>query len=116
MPRHNEAPRKGLALTLVLLAATNSTGVEAQDSGDPGNGGPAAAVGSMVFTPNARTAAMPPNDAQRAAPLSLSAQGTRADMRSYTLTAVYFRHDEFGSTADCLTVAHMQRLPLDLCR
>jgi hypothetical protein len=29
---------------------------------------------------------------------------------------VYFRPDQFKSTAECLTAAHSQKLPLDLCR
>jgi hypothetical protein len=36
--------------------------------------------------------------------------------RAYQLRAVYFRRDLFKSTADCLTAAHSQQLPLDLCR
>jgi hypothetical protein len=35
--------------------------------------------------------------------------------RTYQLRAVYFRRDLFKSTADCLTAAYTQRLPLSLC-
>jgi hypothetical protein len=36
--------------------------------------------------------------------------------RTFQLQPVYFRADLFSSTADCLTAAHSQGLPLDLCR
>jgi hypothetical protein len=36
--------------------------------------------------------------------------------RTFQLRPVYFRRDLFNSTADCLTAAHSQQLPLDLCR
>jgi hypothetical protein len=35
---------------------------------------------------------------------------------SYQLHAVYFQRDRYKSTADCLTAASSQGLPLDLCR
>ena len=38
------------------------------------------------------------------------------DPRAFALRAVYFRRDAYSSTADCLTAAHAQRLPLDLCQ
>lgn len=38
------------------------------------------------------------------------------DRRTYQLRAIYFRRDLFESTADCLTAAHAQQLPLELCR
>jgi hypothetical protein len=38
------------------------------------------------------------------------------NVRTFQLRAVYFRRDLFKSTADCLTAAHSQQLPLDLCR
>jgi len=34
----------------------------------------------------------------------------------YTLRAIYFRRESFKSTADCLTAAHAQQLPLEVCR
>jgi hypothetical protein len=37
-------------------------------------------------------------------------------VRTFQLRAVYFRRDLFKSTADCLTAARSQQLPLDLCR
>jgi hypothetical protein len=43
---------------------------------------------------------------------SLSPEGRRA----FQLRAVYFRRELYKSTADCLTAAYTQRLPLDLCR
>jgi len=36
--------------------------------------------------------------------------------RAYTLHPVYFQRDRFKTTADCLTAAYSQRLPLDVCR
>ena len=33
----------------------------------------------------------------------------------YSLRGVYFSPDQFSSTADCLTAASAQGLPLDLC-
>jgi hypothetical protein len=36
--------------------------------------------------------------------------------RPYSLRAIYFRRDQFRSTADCLTAAHTQRLPLEVCQ
>jgi hypothetical protein len=36
--------------------------------------------------------------------------------RAYQLHAVYFRRDMFKSTADCLTAAYTQRLPLEVCQ
>jgi hypothetical protein len=35
---------------------------------------------------------------------------------SFQLHAVYFPRDRYKSTADCLTAASSQGLPLDLCR
>jgi len=46
---------------------------------------------------------------------SRSLAGRPAD-RPYSLRATYFRRDLFKSTADCLTAAYTQHLPLDLCR
>jgi|tagenome__1003787_1003787.scaffolds.fasta_scaffold15646922_2 hypothetical protein len=34
----------------------------------------------------------------------------------YSLHGVYFNPQQFSSTADCLTAASAQGLPLDLCR
>ena len=42
-----------------------------------------------------------------------SLQGT---VRPYSLRAIYFRRDQFRSTADCLTAAYTQRLPLEVCQ
>ena len=42
-----------------------------------------------------------------------SLQGT---LRPYSLRAIYFRRDQFKSGADCLTAAHTQRLPLEVCQ
>jgi hypothetical protein len=36
--------------------------------------------------------------------------------RPYSLRAIYFRRDQFKSTADCLTAAYTQRLPLEVCQ
>lgn len=36
--------------------------------------------------------------------------------RAFALRAVYFRRELYRSTADCLTAAYTQRLPLDLCQ
>jgi len=36
--------------------------------------------------------------------------------RPYSLRAIYFRRDQFRSTADCLTAAYTQRLPLEVCQ
>ncbi len=36
--------------------------------------------------------------------------------RPYSLRAIYFRRDQFKSTADCLTSAYTQRLPLEVCQ
>ena len=33
----------------------------------------------------------------------------------YTLQAVYFRLESFKITADCLTAAYAQQLPLEVC-
>jgi hypothetical protein len=46
----------------------------------------------------------------------LAAAPPEAKPRSYQLRPVYFRREQFNSTADCLTAAHGQKLPLDLCR
>ena len=35
---------------------------------------------------------------------------------SFQLRAVYFPRDRYKSTADCLTAASSQNLPLDVCR
>jgi hypothetical protein len=35
---------------------------------------------------------------------------------TYSLRGVYFSPQQFSSTADCLTAASAQGLPLDLCR
>ena len=36
--------------------------------------------------------------------------------RAYQLRAVYFRRGAFKNTADCLTAAYTQRLPLEVCQ
>ena len=36
--------------------------------------------------------------------------------RAFALRAVYFRREAYSSTADCLTAAYTQRLPLELCQ
>ena len=36
--------------------------------------------------------------------------------RPYALRAIYFRRESYKSTADCLTAAHAQHLPLEICR
>jgi hypothetical protein len=36
--------------------------------------------------------------------------------RPYALRAVYFRRELYRSTADCLTAAHAQHLPLEVCQ
>jgi hypothetical protein len=41
---------------------------------------------------------------------------TPEERRAFTLRAMYFRRELYRSAADCLTAAHAQRLPLDLCR
>jgi hypothetical protein len=38
------------------------------------------------------------------------------DNRLYTLHAIYFRREAFKSTADCLTAAYAQQLPLEVCQ
>jgi len=35
--------------------------------------------------------------------------------RLYSLHAIYFRREAFKSTADCLTAAYAQQLPLGVC-
>jgi hypothetical protein len=40
----------------------------------------------------------------------------REKLRSYQLRPVYFSRDRFKSTADCMTAAYSQGLPVDLCR
>jgi hypothetical protein len=45
-----------------------------------------------------------------------AANGTNADTSGiYSLRGVYFSLDQFSSTADCLTAASAQGLPLELC-
>jgi hypothetical protein len=41
---------------------------------------------------------------------------TSLGARPYSLRAIYFRRDQFKSTADCLTAAYTQRLPLEVCQ
>lgn len=36
--------------------------------------------------------------------------------RPYSLRAIYFRRDQFRSTADCVAAAYGQRLPLEVCQ
>jgi hypothetical protein len=36
--------------------------------------------------------------------------------RTYRISARYFRRQLFKSTADCMTAAYAQRLPLELCQ
>jgi hypothetical protein len=40
----------------------------------------------------------------------------RRTSRPYSLRPLYFRREMFKSTADCLTTAYTQRLPLEVCR
>ena len=44
------------------------------------------------------------------------ATSLRGVPRPYSLRAIYFRRDQFKSTADCLTAAYTQRLPLEVCQ
>jgi len=46
----------------------------------------------------------------------MAAAPLEAKARAYTLHPIYFRRDRFKTTADCLTAAYSQRLPLDVCR
>jgi hypothetical protein len=46
---------------------------------------------------------------------SAAALWRRAD-RPCSLRAVYFRRDLYKGTADCLTAAHAQQLPLEVCQ
>jgi hypothetical protein len=34
----------------------------------------------------------------------------------YALRGVYFKREQFSSDAECLTAAHRERLPLEMCR
>jgi hypothetical protein len=36
--------------------------------------------------------------------------------RTYSLRGVYFKRDQFRSVADCLTAAHAEGLPLEVCQ
>jgi hypothetical protein len=50
---------------------------------------------------------------------ALSGQGAAADSAPgsfYALRGVYFKREQFSSDADCLTAAHRQGLPLEMCR
>jgi hypothetical protein len=44
------------------------------------------------------------------------ATALRGGPRPYSLRAIYFRRDQFKTTADCLTSAYTQRLPLEVCQ
>lgn len=50
------------------------------------------------------------------APADSSAALTADPAGVYSLRGIYFNRRQFGSTADCLTAASAQGLPLDLCR
>jgi hypothetical protein len=43
-------------------------------------------------------------------------QALQSPSRLYFLRAQYFRRELFKSTADCLTAAYTQRLPLEVCQ
>jgi hypothetical protein len=45
-----------------------------------------------------------------------AAASLKATSRTYSLRALYFRREMFKSTADCLTAAYTQGLPLEVCR
>jgi hypothetical protein len=52
-----------------------------------------------------------------AAPAGAAGAAAPADASGfYSLQGVYFSPQQFSSTADCLTAASAQGLPLDLCR
>jgi hypothetical protein len=44
-------------------------------------------------------------------------EAQRRDLaKPYSTRAIYFRRELFRSTADCLTAAYTQHLPLEVCR
>jgi hypothetical protein len=59
-----------------------------------------------------------PSQSLLAAPAGAPAAGRAAEDSTgiYALRGVYFNPTQFSSTADCLTAASAQHLPLDLCR
>lgn len=79
-----------------------------------GNGSTGAAVSG---TTNGQAANGPGADGQAAGGQAVNgAHSLVPDRRTYQLRAIYFRRDLFESAADCLTAAHAQQLPLELCR
>jgi hypothetical protein len=36
--------------------------------------------------------------------------------RTYSLRGVFFKREQFSSVADCLTAAHAEGLPLEVCK
>jgi hypothetical protein len=76
------------------------------------DGAGAATIGSGANGANAGAAGTSPGGGgdSRAATALLRAN------RPYALRAIYFRRELYKSTADCLTAAHAQRLPLEVCQ
>ena len=74
---------------------------EANGGGSSGSGGAASRAGGASVDGAASTG------------------GGLADIgaaRPYSLRAIYFRRDQFRSTADCVAAAYGQRLPLEVCQ
>ena len=87
--------------------------------GDGGIGYARRDLGILRSSRDAAIGSNPSGTAQSllAGPPAAAAGGTPADATGlYSLRGVYFSPQQFDSTADCLTAASAQGLPLDLCR
>lgn len=100
-------------------AAAASVGSSTISVGSSNLGG---AIGAGIGTGNATgggaAAAGPSGGAAGAGGSAngISRFATPEERRAFALRAMYFRGDVYRSTADCLTAAYTQRVPLDLCR
>ena len=77
------------------------------------------AVSGSVSVPRSVAWAMVVSAATAAASMRAAIRPARPPCRAarpYSLRAIYFRRDQFRSTADCLTAAYTQRLPLEVCQ
>ena len=95
--------------------------------GDPGTAGGGAAVGGTASGSSAgggvgggvaSGAGVGGVAGSLSAPAQIAQQPQQQQetARPYSLRGIYFRRDMFSGTADCLTAAHAQHLPPELCQ
>ena len=118
---------RGLPTTVCLLATLGvcaaGGGGAAAESGAGASAGSAAAMsagGSTVGAATNSPASLPQSggggNGVGAGGDPSGAPELRGVVRPYSLRPIYFRRDQFKTTADCLAAAYSRRLPLEVCQ